>query len=187
MSSFPTHVAHSNRNLNVPDGLFNTHEKSIHVRVRNRFGVIIGLFETTKCILNPTLFDLVENHGEGGGIDWEGKAQRLEFASLEVDHGLIEIMGLPIIEGRLFSPNFSSDSSAVIFNETAIRAMGLEDPIGKTVKRWGKQVHIIGIVKDFHFESLYEKVMPFFFSYSNKGDNVIIKYNLEWKGKLLPK
>ena len=119
--------------------------------------------------------DLLENHGEGGGIDWEGKAQRVEFASLEVDHDLIEIMGVPVIEGRSFSPNFSSDSSAVIFNETAIKAMGLEDPIGKTVKRWGKQVHIIGIVKDFHFESLYEKVMPFFFSYSNKGDNVIIK------------
>jgi ABC-type antimicrobial peptide transport system permease subunit len=119
--------------------------------------------------------DLVGNHGGGGGIDWEGKTHRVEFAALWVDYNLIESLGLTMKDGRSFSSNFRSDSAKVIFNETAIAAMGLKHPIGKTVKLWGREAEIIGIVKDFHFESLYDKVKPFFFGYSAKGENVVIK------------
>ena len=113
-------------------------------------------------------------NGGGGGIDWEGKlpGQGIEFDAVYADYGLIELMDLKMKEGRPFSRQSGSDSDNVIFNETAIAAMNLKDPVGKTVVMWGKKKQIIGIVKDFHYESLYEKVEPFFFRMAEEeGDN----------------
>ncbi|MGV8093715.1 MAG: ABC transporter permease [Mangrovibacterium sp.] len=121
--------------------------------------------------------DLVGNHSGGSGISWEGQApgQSIEFDGLDVDYDLIGTLNLELVEGRSFSREFGSDSSKVIFNETAIAAMGIKDPIGKTVTLWGKEKQIIGVVKDFHFESLYKKVGPFFFRYSPNNGNVLVK------------
>lgn len=121
--------------------------------------------------------DLVGNHSGGSGISWEGQApgQAIEFDGLDVDYDLIGTLNLELVEGRSFSRDFGSDSSKVIFNETAIAAMGIKDPIGKTVTLWGKEKQIIGVIKDFHFESLYKKVGPFFFRYSPNNGNVLVK------------
>jgi len=119
--------------------------------------------------------DMFGNHSGGSGIDWPGKTTSIEFGGLYVDHDLMETMGLQMKEGRTFSPQFPSDSAGVIFNETAISAMGLKNPVGQTVKLWGKEKHIIGVVRDFHFESLYRKVSPFFISYEKNRSNIVVK------------
>ena len=67
-----------------------------------------------------------------------------------------------IKEGRSFSMDFATDSSAIIFNEAAIKAMGLDDPIGKTIQLWRQDYHIIGISENFHFTSLHEEITPCF-------------------------
>jgi putative ABC transport system permease protein len=86
------------------------------------------------------------------------------------DHDYISTLGMKVIAGRNFSHDFPSDSSeAFIFNESALAAFGYGSPqeaIGKRVdwKRWDrkamKQGHIIGVVKDFHFKSLRDKLSP---------------------------
>jgi putative ABC transport system permease protein len=122
--------------------------------------------------------DLLGNPGHsGGGINWEGKDPNLgiEYYGIGVDYNFIEMLGLKMKDGRSFSKEFGSDSSKVIFNESAIAAMGLKNPVGKTVSLWGKKSQIIGIANDFHFESLYKKVAPFFFYYSPNNNNVLIK------------
>jgi ABC-type antimicrobial peptide transport system permease subunit len=119
--------------------------------------------------------NLVGFHGGGGGVDWPGKDHRVEFAALYVNYDLMQTLGVTMSEGRMFSPEFLSDSTAVIFNETAIRQMNFKDPIGQKVKLWGQDATVIGVVKDFHFESLYENVKPFMFRFSRYGDNVLIK------------
>jgi putative ABC transport system permease protein len=129
--------------------------------------------------------DLVGNHSGGGGISWPGKTHRIEFSGLYVNFGLIETMNVQLAEGRSFSEQFRSDSTKVLFNETAIAAMQLKDPIGKTVNMWGNEKQIIGVVKDFHFESLYNKVAPFFFSYSNEGENIVVKLRAGLEKKTL--
>jgi putative ABC transport system permease protein len=98
-------------------------------------------------------------------LEWPGKnpEDKTEFEHAAVDYGMIETLDVEMIGGRTFSKDFGSDSSAIIFNEAAIKFMGLEDPLGKTIKLWGEERQIIGIVKDFHFESLHKKVGPFFF------------------------
>jgi putative ABC transport system permease protein len=79
------------------------------------------------------------------------------------------------VEGGTFSPEFGSDRDKVIFNETAISMMGLKDPIGKTVKMWGGEKQIIGVVRDLHYESLYENAGPFFFACTQKNNKTVIK------------
>ena len=101
---------------------------------------------------------------------WEGKDPNeiIEFENVRVNYGLIETMGIEIIEGRSFSPEFGSEADRIILNETAVKVMGLRDPIGKTMKVWDEEREIIGVARDFHFQSLHEKVKPLFFNFRPK-------------------
>jgi ABC-type antimicrobial peptide transport system permease subunit len=66
---------------------------------------------------------------------------------------------MKMAEGKSFSEDFSSPNQ-IIFNETAIKQMGLKNPVGQRVTVEGEERTIVGVVKDFNFESLYEKVKP---------------------------
>jgi putative ABC transport system permease protein len=105
----------------------------------------------------------------GGGntseIEWEGKNpdEKIPFAIRPVNYDAIEMMDIEVKEGRSFSRKFSGDSLKVVFNEAAIKAMALKDPIGKEVSLGPYKFQIIGIVKDFHFESLHTNINPLFF------------------------
>jgi ABC-type antimicrobial peptide transport system permease subunit len=98
------------------------------------------------------------------GVEWPGKQpnQKVQFYNMDVYYDLPETMGMQLKEGRSFSRSYGTENSKIIFNETAIKTMGLTDPVGKTVKLWGNDMQIIGVVKDFHFESLHEYVKPLF-------------------------
>jgi hypothetical protein len=85
------------------------------------------------------------------------------------------MLGLKMEEGRTFSDKFGSDRNKVIFNATAIDMMKLKDPVGKKVKMWGEEVGIVGVVKDFHYESLYQNVGPLFLRCSEFNGNTLIK------------
>jgi len=120
--------------------------------------------------------NLTGDHGEIGGFKWPGKTpdNKINFANLEVGYGFLETMGIQIVAGRNFSPNANA-SNEIIFNESAIRKMGLKDPIGKTVTFWNRDRQIVGIAKDFNFESLYETVKPCFFQMYPAMPNVLVK------------
>jgi putative ABC transport system permease protein len=112
--------------------------------------------------------------GEGSsfttGINWPGKSEsdNTSFAHLSGTIDLIQTLGIQPVEGRLFSRDFPSDSMGLIFNETAIRHMGLKQPIGQVVQMWGENRQIIGVVKDFHLKSLREPIQPAFFRINNQ-------------------
>jgi ABC-type antimicrobial peptide transport system permease subunit len=122
--------------------------------------------------------DLVGNHGGGGGIDWEGKDPKagIQFNGLYFGNELIEMLGLTMVEGKTFSSESTPGIKKVIFNETAIKMMGLKDPVGQKVKMWGEEREIAGVVKDFHYESLYENVGPLFLRHEeDKNSNTMVK------------
>ena len=100
-----------------------------------------------------------------GSFDWEGRNQDeiIQFELLGVDYDLLEVLGIEMESGRSFSRDFPSDTSKIILNEKAISVMGLKDPVGKIFNLWGNDMEIIGITKNFHFQSLHEDVKPFFF------------------------
>lgn len=75
------------------------------------------------------------------------------------DYNLVDVLGLNIVNGRNFSEDFASDSSAYLINESAVKALGWEDPIGKHLNG-GINGPVIGVVEDFHFESLHSNIDP---------------------------
>lgn len=100
------------------------------------------------------------------GLEWEGKnpEDRILFENVTCNYGLLETMGMELLEGRFFSEDYGSDTSKIIFNEAAIRVMNLKDPVGQHIKLWGQyDMEIIGVVKDFHYQSLHDVVNPLFF------------------------
>jgi len=106
------------------------------------------------------------------GLEWEGKDPKTNilFENVSVNYGTIETMGMQMAEGRSYNEQFGSDTTKIIFNEAGIRAMGLEDPIGKHIKLWERyDLEIIGVVKDFNYQSLHEQVAPLFFQLSPRN------------------
>jgi putative ABC transport system permease protein len=110
------------------------------------------------------------------GIEWPGKTQNdlVDFVIRAVDYDLLETLGIQVKEGRSFSPQFGAENKNVIFNEAAIRAMGLKNPVNTKVKVWGEDRTIIGVVKDFHISSLHEKIEPMVFQFAPKNTSTIL-------------
>jgi ABC-type antimicrobial peptide transport system permease subunit len=117
------------------------------------------------------------HNGTGTSISWEGKdpEDKTSFKYIHVNYDFVETIGIEMAEGRPFSREYGSDSTKIIFNEAAIEAMRLKNPIGKMVNQWGENKQIIGVAKNFHFESLYEKMKPCFFILNEHGSNIIVK------------
>ncbi|HTE29803.1 MAG TPA: ABC transporter permease, partial [Chryseolinea sp.] len=122
--------------------------------------------------------NLTGDHGMIAGFEWPGKTpgMDIEFSNLEVGYNFLETAGIRMKEGRNFSQT-SNASNEIIFNETAIRQMGLRNPVGKRVKFWGMEREIIGVAADFNFESLYQPMKPCFFQVYPVMPNVMVRIN----------
>lgn len=105
------------------------------------------------------------------GVNWEGKPAdaSLKFEVVAVNYQAIETMEMEMADGRSFSQNFGNEEDKIIFNQEAIAQMGIRDPIGKTVRFWGKDRQIIGVVKNFNFESFHQKIGPLIFYINPKN------------------
>ncbi|HEX5153749.1 MAG TPA: ABC transporter permease [Parafilimonas sp.] len=147
--------------------------------LKNNISPFLAEVKTLPGVMNATTesgdFFGQASHG-GSGIDWDGKDPNLgiEYYGNDVGDDFFETMDLHIAEGRSFSKAFA-DSSSVIFNEAAIKAMGLKNPVGKTVSLWGEKKQIVGIVKDYHFKSLYDKITPSFLVYNPNADYTLVR------------
>lgn len=95
-------------------------------------------------------------------LDWEGKDPdfQLNVRLISVDYAFVDTFRIEMAEGRFFSREFESDTNNYILNETAVKELGIESPIGKYFQVWDERGTIVGVVKDFHFRSLRADVQP---------------------------
>jgi hypothetical protein len=94
---------------------------------------------------------------------WDGKAEDewILFHNLRTDYEFFKLYGIPVLQGRSFSPEFPSDyERAFIVNETAVQVMQMEEPIGKRFGYPDQEGVIIGVVKDFHFVPMHQRIKP---------------------------
>lgn len=102
--------------------------------------------------------------------DWEGKeeGQELDIVLNLVDYEFIPMMELELLEGRNFSPEYATDpTQAYILNEEAIKAMGIQNPVGKRFSYGKREGTIIGVLKNAHFRSLHVEIEPHLFFFLN--------------------
>ncbi|MGB3182949.1 MAG: ABC transporter permease [Cyclobacteriaceae bacterium] len=114
------------------------------------------------------------------GFEWEGKdpEDNTEFEHIAVYYDMMDLLDLKLKDGRMFSRDYGygPEVGRVLFNETAIEHMGLENPVGKQIKFWGMDREIIGVVENFHFESLHEEIGPLMFSFwPDRADRYMVK------------
>ncbi len=77
-----------------------------------------------------------------------------------VKNGYDKTIGLEMKKGRYFTQEFTGDSSSYVLNEKAVEALGLENPVGKRIYHNENEGRIIGVMKDYHVESIREEIMP---------------------------
>jgi putative ABC transport system permease protein len=106
----------------------------------------------------------------------------LDMQNWKVDYDYFKTLGMHIIKGRAFSMDFGGDSSAVVINETTAGLLGYADPIGKKIYRIGDDnkpvaYSIIGVVKNFNFESLKQRIGPLSFFIGGRNGMASFKVN----------
>ena len=104
--------------------------------------------------------------GQTGDNSWDGKqpGETLMVSPMDVDKDFISFFKMQMAEGNGFT-GAVADSTHFILNETAVKAARLKDPIGKKFKLRKPEGTIIGVVKDFHFASMRQKIEPAVFYY----------------------
>jgi ABC-type antimicrobial peptide transport system permease subunit len=100
---------------------------------------------------------------------WEGQDPDKEtlMRAVFIDLDYFKTFGIEIVEGRSYSKEFSTDATeAIMVNEEAVKAMGMESPIGKRLSLSERNFKIIGVVKNYHFRSLRQEIDPLILIYN---------------------
>ena len=145
------------------------------IGVRNEFKTHdeAWLFKN-ELLKDPNIISVApRNGGRWGTVAKLNTDSTIEFAYETVDESYLPTLKIPLMQGRNFSSDFPSDSAnSVLVNETFVKKAGWKNPIGETVNFWydnNKKYTVIGVVKDYHYGSLTEKIGPQLFTM--KEDN----------------
>jgi putative ABC transport system permease protein len=138
----------------------------------------------SELLTNPNITGVsAKNGGYAQLVARNGIDSLIQFAYETVDENYLPLLKIPFVAGRNFSTQFPSDSSqSVIVNESFVKAANWKKPIGQTLKFFtdnNKMYRVIGVVKDYHFASLTEKIRPQLFTMKN--DNLYGTYYIKIK------
>ncbi len=144
--------------ITVPD---NTHELDIHYEALRKSLLNTGVVTAIANSSTPITAFYRNNQLEWEGMTEEAKNQTFRDVNVNADFG--STIGWAVVKGRDFSREHLTDSTAAIVNQTGARLLGFKDPIGKSIKHWGKSYTIIGVTKDIISNSPYFPVQPAIF------------------------
>ena len=124
---------------------------------------------------------LTQGWSDSWGFEWKGKDpnDKTDFDRYSADEDLVKTAGFQLVKGRDFNlKEFPTDSTGVILNESAAKAMNFKDPVGQIVKDNGIDWHVIGVIKDFILQSPYYPMKPMVIEGAKGWSNVMhIKLN----------
>ncbi len=108
-------------------------------------------------------------------LDWPGKPaeQSILFSRVVTGYNYTKTLGIKMAEGRDFSEDFKSDSSAMLLNKAAVDAMGLKNPVGAMIGLWDKKWKVVGVVEDVLMASPFREVQPGFFLLNPQWGEVV--------------
>jgi putative ABC transport system permease protein len=115
----------------------------------------------------------------------EGSQENNTLVTITADHDLVEVYGLKMIEGRYFDRKRPTDTTAVVLNEAAVKALNIQEPVGKRLVLVGlqrKPMDIIGVIKNFHMESLHTKIGPMAVILAGQRPGVLLSVRIRQGG-----
>jgi putative ABC transport system permease protein len=132
-----------------------------------------------RLMQHPLVHNVTYSQGRPGIVyNWEGfeyKGERNGYAIFTVDPEYFDVYGLEIIAGRNFSREMATDQyRTCLLNEAAVRQLELEEPVGTMLHHDDlggssfpvKDVEVIGVVKDFHYQTLHNEIQPMMFGWN---------------------
>lgn len=146
-----------------------------------RYATLRSKLEASTVLKNFTVTGELPTNNESATYDvkWDGKnpGEQPIFPLMFIDEYYLETMGMTILDGRGFSPEFKADTSNYLVNEKALKVMDMEPmtAVGKALSVNGRQGTIIGVVKDFHFESLTQPIEPLILELNSFGGFIFVK------------
>ncbi|NOZ45788.1 MAG: FtsX-like permease family protein [Chlorobi bacterium] len=160
--------------------------------LQNKVQIIKLKIEKIPEVISVTSSDfIIGSNAEGSGYFPEETNEADIFINNKVDYNYINTMKMEIIKGRNFSKDSLSDSTAVLINQSAAEKLDWKNPIGKFIKKPMpfdslKKFKVIGVVKDFHIESLHYKIMKTILHLnSNKANYITIRLHPDNVNKAL--
>jgi len=132
--------------------------------VRKHFDLIKSelLSKGAATAVTKSMSPITNRSSDGDGYYWPGSTEdekKVDFVRLSSEADFVKTMGVKLLQGRdIDIKNYPSDSTAILLNEAAVKIMHLKDPVGQTIKDSKHNWHVVGVIKDFIFESPYDKV-----------------------------
>ena len=115
------------------------------------------------------------------GFEWPNRppgGQDIVFNRLETTYDFVKTSGVKLIAGRDFSKDFASDTEGVLLSSSAVKVMNLQNPVGTRVKLNGNDLHVIGVFKDFIWDSPYQAEKPLVINFNrNAGYRIHLRLN----------
>jgi putative ABC transport system permease protein len=166
----------------------------IHFVMRNRADQkpFLESLKNTPGVINATYQyggSIVDLNGSGSGFSWGDPVlnEEIQFRRPHVGYDFIETLGIELLEGRSFSPDFGDESAKLIINEAAAKVIGLEDIVGRTIMDGDEEKQVIGIVKNFKIKSLYEPMEPCIMRFVPQGWDIMVKIESEAQSETINK
>lgn len=118
-------------------------------------------------VVNKTSGPVTRHWSDGWGYQWEGSTkedEKVDFIQFATDADFVKTLGATLLMGRdIDNYKYATDSTAVLLNESAVKAMRLKDPIGAVINRGKEHFHVVGVIKNFILESPYSsEISPMF-------------------------
>ena len=111
------------------------------------------------------------------GVEWEGKPEgdKTLFTQMAVSYDFLTTMKIKLLNGRDFSRNFATDSTNYVVNEEAARRMGMKNPVGQDLKFWNKSGKIVGLIRNFHLNSLRVAIEPLILRLDSTNNMLLVR------------
>ncbi|GAB3895870.1 ABC transporter permease [Spirosoma agri] len=135
------------------------------------------VLRTPSIVSATTAMSLPVNvQSASGDLKWPGKDPNLQtsVSCMFVGGDFTKTMNIKLLDGRDFRADNPADSTNYLINEAAAKLMGMNDPVGKVVEFWPGKGQIIGLMKDFHINSLHEAIKPMILMYDARNTSYLL-------------
>jgi len=149
----------------------------------NKQSFLNELTKLPKVLSATSLFggSIAKLKGSGRGFSWKNpiENEEIQFRRPQVGYEFFETLDIELLDGRTFSREFQNEHAELVINEAAANIIGIEDIVGQTIMDGDIEKQVIGIVRNFKIQSLYEPFQPAIIRFTERGNHFMVKISKE--------